>query len=304
MSKAAKVARIEKPGAIRDRGYQPYVGGYTPESGRWALIAGRMLKLTMPQWWVILLLVGVLLRLLGEAIWMWLKTKIAGAVPPGTPLGDIPNVDSSILAILNGSGTLLIAFVLALFVGGAAIADDARAGAFQFYFARSVTKVQYLIGKLVPVLVLVGSAAIVPAVLLATLRLALCQSGEVMQKLPLEPAALGAGVIETLVLSLPALALSATSSRRGYVQGIYAMLFLLPWVVGGIFVRITRSAWPKLLSIPAHLENVARFLLRMPAGDDLSLPVWVSALVLAAIVAGSIVMLRRRLDDIEVVQGS
>jgi hypothetical protein len=300
----AKAARIEKPGVIRDRGYQPYAGGYTPPNGRWALITRRMLGLMLPQWWVILLLVGALLRLLVGAAILWVKSKIAGVVPPGTPLAQIPNPDDSVLGILvDGTGTMLIAFVLALFAGGGAIADDARAGAFQFYFARAVTKTQYLVGKLVPVLILVGSVAMLPALLLATLRIALCQPGEVVHKLMLAPAALEGGLIETVVLSVTALALSSLSSRRGYVQGAFATLFVLPWIVGGIFVRVTRSPWPALLSIPAHLENVSRFLFRMP-DDERTLPVWVSALVLALIVAASVAILRRRLEDIEVVQGS
>src|SRR5260370_42386593 len=100
-----------------------------------------------------------------------------------------------------------------------------------------------------------------------------------MHKLPLALASLAGGAIETLVLSLPALALSATSSRRGYVQGAYATLFLVPWLVGGIFVHVTGSPWPALLSIPAHRENVLRFLFRMPA-DVTLLQVWLSAAVL------------------------
>jgi hypothetical protein len=305
MSKTAKVARVEKAGVIRDRGYQPYTGEYTPQSERWALIARRMLRLTMPQWWVILLLVGALLRLLIGAAVLWVKSKIGAVAPAGTPLGMMPNPDDSVLGILiDGSGTMLIAFVLALFAGGGAIADDARAGAFQFYFARPVTKLQYLAGKLVPVLILVGSVAIVPPLLLALFRIALSQSDEVLHKLPLALAALGAGAIETLVLSLPALALSATSSRRGYVQGAYATLFLLPWIVGGIFVRVTRSPWPALLSIPTHLENVARFFFRVPPDDERLLPVWLSATLLALLVAGSIALLRKRLETVEVVAGS
>jgi hypothetical protein len=135
------------------------------------------------------------------------------------------------------------------------------------------------------------------------MRLGLAPQGEALGKVPLVLAALGAGLIETLVLSLPALALSSLSSRRGLVQGGYATLFLLPWIVGGIFVRVTRSPWPGVLSIPAQLENVARFLFRMPS-DERTLPVWLSAALLTALVAGSIAILRRRLDDVEVVQGS
>ena len=312
MTKPAKAARVEKAGVIRDQGYQPYTGSYTPQGGRWALIAGRMLKLTLPQWWVILIIVAAALRLLVGGAALWIKWKLTGAMPsaadlpPGMTLPTVANPDESVLAILvDASGTLLLAFILALFAGGSAIADDARVGAFQFYFARAVTKMQYLVGKLVPLLVLVGAVVIVPTMLLAVLRISLAPTGaEALHKLPLLFAALGGGIVTTLTLSLPALALSATSSRRGYVHGAYATLFVLPWVVGGILSRLTRSAWPSLLSLPAHLENVSRFFFRMRVADAPTLPVWVSAVVLAAVIVGSFVELRRRLDNIEVVQGS
>jgi ABC-2 type transport system permease protein len=304
-SKAAKVARVEKPGVIRDRGYQPYTGAYTPQAGRWALITRRMLRLAVPQWWVILIIVGAALRLLGGALVVWFVTKTMGLVPPGTPVDQMPNPDNSVLGIIvDGTGTLVLSFMLALFIGGGAIADDARVGAFQFYFARPVTKTQYLVGKLVPVLVLVGSITIGPGVLLALLRIALLPTGdEALHKLPIALAAIATGAIVTVVLSLPALALSATSSRRGYVQGAYATLFVLPWLLGGIFAASTRSPWANILSLPAHLANVGQYLFRMPHGDR-ALPVWVSGLVLAAVVVGAFVWLRRRLEDIEVVQGS
>jgi hypothetical protein len=110
------------------------------------------------------------------------------------------------------------------------------------------------------------------------------------------------GTIEALVLAVPAVAISSLSRRRAYVQGGYAILYLLPWIVGGIFVRVTRSAWPALFSVPAHLENLARFVFRQPLEEgQRALPVWISAAFVALLVAGSFALLRKRLSAVEVV---
>jgi hypothetical protein len=198
---------------------------------------------------------------------------------------------------------MTIAFLLALFAGAAQVADDARAGAFQFYFARPVTREQYLTGKVVPVLSLTMFVTLLPAMLLACLRLALLPSGtEVLHKLPIVGATLIMGCIEALVLAAPAVAFSSLSKRRSLVQGGFATMYLLPWVVGAIFMKVTRSPWPGILSIPEHLENLARFLYRMPLPDgQRAMPVWVSALFLSALVAGSLALLRRQLASVEVV---
>ena len=296
---AAKPAKVvaAKEGTILDRGYAPYSGRYTPEASRWKVIAARMLRMSARQWWAILLLVATVIPLLVSAVQMWFMSKVAAAAPPGIQL---TNPDT--YAMLPG-GTMTLAFLIALFAGAGQVADDTRAGAFQFYFARPVTRDQYLVGKVMPVVVLTMFIALVPALLLSLLRLALLPSGaEVVKKLPLVGATLIIGTIEALVLAIPAVAISSLSRRCAYVQGGYAILYLLPWIVGGIFVKVTRSAWPALLSVPAHLENLARFVYRQPLPDgEHALPVWISAAFVALLVGGSLALLRRRLASVEVI---
>jgi ABC-type transport system involved in multi-copper enzyme maturation permease subunit len=293
---AAKVM-APKEGTILDRGYAAYTGRYTPEASRWKVIASRTLRMAARQWWAILLLIATVIPLLVAAVRMWIMSKLFALAPPGIA------VESPDTYVMLPWGTMTLAFLIALFSGAGQVADDTRAGAFQFYFARPVTRDQYLAGKVVPVVSLTLFIALLPALLLSLLRLALLPSGaEVLKKLPLVGATLITGTVEALALAIPAVAISSLSRRRSYVQGGYAILYLLPWVVGNIFVKITRSAWPSLLSVPAHLENLARFVYRMPLPEgEWALPVWISATYLALLIAGSLALLRRRLAAVEVV---
>ncbi|HEX9105525.1 MAG TPA: ABC transporter permease subunit [Polyangia bacterium] len=296
---AAKPAKLTAPkeGTILDRGYTPYAGRYTPEASRWKVIAGRMLRMSARQWWAILILIATVIPLLVAAVQMWIMSKIYAMAPPGV---QVASPDSFVMLPW---GTMTLAFLIALFAGAGQVADDTRAGAFQFYFARPVTRDQYLVGKVVPVVVLTMFIALVPALLLSLLRLALLPSGaEVLKKLPLVGATLLIGALESLVLAIPAVAISSLSRRRAYVQGGYAILYLLPWILGGIFVKVTRSAWPALLSVPAHLENLARFVYRQPLPEgERALPVWISAAFVALLVGGSLALLRKRLSSVEVI---
>jgi ABC-2 type transport system permease protein len=296
---AKKPAKVMAPkeGSILDRGYTAYTGRYTDEASRWKVIASRTLRMAARQWWAILLMIATVIPLLVAAVQMWIMSKLYGMAPPGMP------VTSPDTYMILPSGTMTLAFLIALFAGSGQVADDTRAGAFQFYFARPVTRDQYLVGKVVPVVTLTLFIALGPALLLSLMRLALLPNGdEVVKKLPLVGATLIMGTIEALVLALPAVAISSLSRRRAYVQGGYAIAYLLPWIVGGIFVKVMRSAWPALLSVPAHLENLARFVYRQPlAEDERAMPVWVSAAFVALIVGGSFALLRKRLSAVEVV---
>src|SRR5205823_5365923 len=81
--------------------------------------------------------------------------------------------DDYVFDVMCGPTATLLTFLMAMFAGGGAIADDTRAGSFQFYFARPVTREQYLVGKLIPPVVLIAVVAVGPAFLLALLRVAL-----------------------------------------------------------------------------------------------------------------------------------
>src|SRR5689334_23025997 len=85
--KAAKVM-APKEGQILDRGYQPYTGRYTPDTGRWQSVASRTLRLAARQWWAILLMVAAVVPLLYGGIVMWTMSKLAAVAPPGVQITD------------------------------------------------------------------------------------------------------------------------------------------------------------------------------------------------------------------------
>jgi ABC-2 type transport system permease protein len=297
MSDAQEAVRSPR-GAIRDQGYQRYQGVYTSESGRWALIAGRMLKMSARQPWVVVMLILCIFPALVGAVLMYIQAKMyaAGMLP-------VPPDPYVFHLFTKPYGTLLIAFLTALFAGGGAVADDVRLGAFPFYFARPVTREQYLVGKVLPPVVLVLCVSLGPALLLAALRIGLAKDQQdALGALLLPLRAIGFGLIEALAFGVPVVALSSLSRGRGYVQGAFAALFLLPWILGAIFVGVTRSPWPAILSTRAHLLTLGHFLFSVPVDEaDRLLPVWVSAAALAALIAGSLALLRHRLASIEVV---
>jgi ABC-type transport system involved in multi-copper enzyme maturation permease subunit len=292
-------------GTIRDQGYQPYTGPRTEPAQRWRLIYARMARLALRQGWLLTLLILSIFPALGAAVMLVLQLKVTQQLgAAGAPLA--PAVPPYPLYVATRPyGTLLLAFLTALVSGAGAIADDLRSGATQFYFSRPVERWQYGLGKALVPVTMVGCVAIVPSLLVALVRLSLVESpAELLATLGQPLAAIALGLLETLALALPAVALSSVSKTRGYAQGSYAALFVLPWVAGSILCDVTRSPWPALLSLPAHLRSVGGALYgQAPEVTDRLFDPAVSALVLAALIVGSAWLTVRRVRALEGVLG-
>jgi len=300
--------------SIRDRGYQRYEGERTPPLGRWAVVLRHSLRMTAKQPWVVaIMIISAFPPLVGAGL-MYLSIKALAAflaqIPPDQidPSKLPPDPALWVLHIQTTSYWVvpLLAMLMAMFAGGSAIADDMRFGAFQFYFARPVSREQYLIGKLVPVVLLVFIVSFVPSLILTLVRISMFRAGMdslgQMMLLPLR--ALALSLIHAVLLGVPAVALSSLSKRRGLVQGGFAALYGLPWILGWILTRITRSAWPSVLSIPAQLESLGAMIFGYKAQPDERMLPWLAALIVSgAIVTGSAVLLRSRLAAVEVVAG-
>jgi hypothetical protein len=285
-------------GKIRDRGYVPYQGAHTPETTRWAVVARRMLRQWVRRPGVIVCLVLAVFPALVAGVAMYIEGRVEAAV------GRTVSIDHYVYTVLmRPYGTFLIAVLMAMFAGAGAVADDVRAGAFQFYFARPLTRDQYLAGKLVPAVALVALISLVPSVCVALLRVALAASAaEAARALFLPLRALVVGALVALALGAPAVALSSLGGRRTYLQGGFAALVFLPWLVGAKFADFTRTPWPMLPSLAAHLQTVARFVFDMPPEPgERMLPAWLSLVALTAMIAGSVALARRRLASVEVI---
>src|SRR5262245_32350261 len=127
------------------------------------------------------------------------------------------------------TGALLLTFTL---VAGT-IASDAHSGAFVFYFSRPVRPVDYLLGKVSALVLLMSTMIAVPLVLLAGLRIGLAGSTrEMVASLDLLPRALAVGLIDAVAYAVVPLGLSALVPRPLYALAGWAGYYFL---IGGVF---------------------------------------------------------------------
>jgi ABC-2 type transport system permease protein len=288
---------------VRDLGYKRYEGPRLPHGSRPRVLIGRTLSL---QWASGLLKATFILAcfpMVVCGVWIGIKSwglsqLAARGVPTDQLMAQVGNPSDWVFYCIYWC-QIWFAFTISLLAGAPAISDDVRSGAFQFYFARPVTRTHYLLGKLVPVWLLSLIVTAAPAFMLSMLRMAFSQSGaEVWHNLRLPFATLAYGLFSSAVLSLLPLAMSALSRRSGAVQGTWAAVFFLPWILGEALAKATDIPYAALVSIPTNLRLLGQGLYGMTP----SYPVhWaIAAGILCALMVGSVLILLRRLERVEV----
>jgi len=288
---------------IRDLGYKRYDGPRLPHRSRYRVLIGRTLSLAWASGLVKTAMIlgmfpmvvcGVVIFFKVKAMQMIASQPMAAAAA-GIKLDDA----SSWVFYCVYWCQLWFAFAMSVLVAAPAVSDDVRTGAFQFYFARPISRNHYLVGKMVPVGLLITIVCAAPGLALVLLRLGLCKTGaEAMKVLPM----LGSTILYTLVyaatLALPPVALSALSRRSGTMQGAWAALFFFPWVLGEGMAAATGVSYAVLVSIPTNLRLLGQYLYGME--PSYAIPWYYPAAVLAALLVGSAAVLLHRLDKVEV----
>lgn len=263
----------------------------------WA-IARTLISLALKRRITKLALVMCLMVLVGHGI--WLAVQLMGeriAAEGGFNLGGgsfgvrdtVGHVEEVISAYLRVQFYFTVP-TIAVMAGGA-VAEDRHAGAFELYFSRPLTRLDYCLGKLL-------GAAIIPGVTLivATMVLWLAAVGIAPDTLRGDlwhiglPAFAGAALGTVLLASL-IVGLSAVSQRARNVGVAFVTLML---VIGGIAEGMAESgyAWGGYLSPERDLSTVVHAMLEVgtpslansffSSGSQFNTDVYTSAIALGA----------------------
>jgi ABC-2 type transport system permease protein len=135
--------------------------------------------------------------------------------------------------------------LVSLYTGASAIASDVSSGALVIYLSKPVSRLDYVLGKWMPVGGAIAFVTLVPAVVLLLLQLALAPDLGFLRSAPWLPLSiLGYGAWLCLFFSLGVLAVSSVC-RSGRIAGAgFAAL-----VFGGNALTVTASSPPPYLGV-------------------------------------------------------
>jgi ABC-2 type transport system permease protein len=192
-------------------------------------------------------------------------------------------------------------FIITVWVGAGLVANDKRANALQIYLSKPLTRVEYIVGKLVILGTFLLLVTWVPANMLLFLQVAFSGSFSFLREnLYLFPAVTVFAGLQVLLAAFTMLALSSLSKSSRYVAILYAGAYWFSHAVFGLIYAITGSTKLSWLSLPGNLNQLGDLIFRLQ--PRYSTPAVVSALAMAAIIGVSIWVLERRIRGVEVVQ--
>jgi ABC-2 type transport system permease protein len=180
------------------------------------------------------------------------------------------------------------------------IADDRRTNALQLYLSKPLTRVEYILGKLIPPLAFVLGVTLLPAVLLLILQIVFAGSLTFLSaNLFLMPAIVLFSLVQALLSAFAIVALSSLSKSRRFVAIMYAGIVFFTAAVYQVLRLITNSRRWAVISPGEMLDVIANAIFR--ARGEPAVPVFVAVLTIAVIIGLSMLILERRIRAVEVV---
>lgn len=195
--------------------------------------------------------------------------------------------------------TDLFSLLLMAWFGAGLLAEDRRSGAHLLYFARPLTRTDYLLGKFSIVALFGVLGSMLPGLVIITVAVAaspdwsfLQQEGSVIWKTLLF------GGAWTIVVSSVVLAVSSLASRRSYaLAGVFAF-FMFSGAISQLLARLLKDRdWLALSPVQCGIRIAeALFDLKMPVRDWNTTIAWTSWALMVGVSWAIIVWRTRRLE--------
>jgi ABC-type transport system involved in multi-copper enzyme maturation permease subunit len=204
----------------------------------------------------------------------------------------------------------MILMILSATVGASLISRDVRHRALLMYFSRSITRVDYLIGKFLSLVLFLLLVTLGPGLLLF-----LGQMGMGQERLTFGQRLgdLGSITLHSLILTVPmsavVLAFSSLTKRTYLAAILWATFYFVSVSLSEVLKATLKAEWPKMLSwvnVTAHLGDLC-YASRPATGPSIapaSPPIldcgWLPPLtILGAITLLSLLLVWRRLRSVE-----
>jgi ABC-2 type transport system permease protein len=275
---------------IHDQGYRHYLGHREPHGRAWWVIAQSHIRTALSHKGFLVLLFVAWAPFVVRAVQLY----VASSIPQADFLTPTPETFAEFL-----SQQRLFVFLVTIGQAGL-IADDRRANALQLYLSKPLTRVEYIIGKLVPPLAYLLFVTLVPALILLLLQIIFAGSLTFLRaNLYLLPAITLYSIVQAVLAAFAILALSSLSKSRRFVAVMYAGLIFFTAAMYAALQGITGiQAWA-VIAPGQMLDVISNAIFRGKAVQPV--PVYVAVIVVLVLVGLSSWILERRIRAVEVV---
>jgi ABC-2 type transport system permease protein len=276
---------------IHDQGYRHYEGHRAPHGQAWWVIARSHIMTVLQQRGFRFLLLVAWAPFVVRAVQIYVAST---NLPVAELIATTPETFRDFL-----SQQRLFVFLVTIGQAGL-IAEDRRTNALQLYLSKPLTRVEYILGKLVPPLAYVLFVTLVPALLLLLMQIVFAGSLAFLRtNLFLLPAITLFSLIQALLSAFAILALSSLSKSRRFVAIMYAGVIFFTAAMYQALRLITTSRTWAVISPGEMLDVIANAIFRSRAEPPV--PVYVAVIAVFVVIGLAMLILERRIRAVEVV---
>lgn len=280
---------------IHEESYAVWEGAILERPRTWLVIARTGVRLVWRKLLAVLLFVAAI-PFIVRAVQIYIVSRLEGQ-SFARDIARAIQIDAGFFMTFMKQQTLILLVVIAL-CGAGLIANDRRYRALPLYFARPLNFWDYVAGKFLIIVFYGAFITIVPALLLFVLQMLLTEEAGFFAAYYWIPLSIiGMGVLMLVVLGGVMLATSASArGTRSAVIAIFALIYI-PQLIAKILSGLRDVEW---ISINANIEQVGAAL--FGTGNPHAYTTWVGFIVLAAIVAACVGVLRLKIKPTEIVK--
>jgi ABC-2 type transport system permease protein len=284
--------------AVYKRGYQRYQGPLTSPWARLMVLPKFAWQRLLEQRLIVILLVVSLFWPVACAIFVYLSNQTQLLEGLGSGLIESLKIDGQFFIVFMNTQSVF-AILLSAFAGPSLIAPDLANGALPLYFSRPLSRVEYVLARLI---VLLGGLSLVtwiPGVLLFLMQTGMAGWPWFVENWHLGAAVFFGFLLWIVLVSLVAMASSAWVRWRMVAGGLVLGVFFVLAGAAEMANAILRVEWVLVLNPGRDMNQIWRWLL---GTDAIAGPGATACLVAVAVMAGILLLvLERKLRPVEVV---
>jgi ABC-2 type transport system permease protein len=290
--------------AVHEQRYSGYDGPRTPQRGRFLVITGYALRQLFTLRFFAVALTLSFVYPIGCLAYIYIANNLDVLKSIGIPItGSLDVIGARFFLVFLYVQGLAAAFALTLVVGPLLVTPDMRNGALPLYFARPISRAEYVLGKFTVLAGLLSAVTWVPGLLLFTLQAVFGGRAWLGANLRLAFALFAGAWVLILTYGLLALTASALVKWR---PAATAAIFGV-WLFGGGFAAVIRAstgmAFGGFFDLSGMVKSIWEGLFDARVEfQGMILPPFPSAIGLCAFFALCVLVLNRRLRAFEVVR--
>lgn len=290
--------------AIFQKAYQGYSGSLSTNFARTLVIFRYALAdVFQSRFFIAFIFISLLYPLLLMCA-LYVYHNLELLIQLQIPLDDIGEIDGSAMALLVQIPQNTLLFFLVLAVGPSMISPDLRNNAMPLYLSRSISKANYIVGKMLVLIFLGSLISWVPGLLLFFLQSFLAGDGWMSENWQIPFASIVISLTWIICLSLLAFAISAFVKWKAMARMFFFGLIMLGSILGGVIEEIYGGVGGYIVNLYAALEVLMTFSYQADSellGFVPQMPVQVAVLQFLIVSLIALVLLVRRIRAFQVV---